>query len=286
MRNSIIIRSFLMLLLSTVLSLSVILTVNAADEIDISQIQSVNIKINGLSYTGEEALLIDGTTYLPFRAFFDYVYDGEVSWDKEAKTAAAASETLTITAKVGDNYICANGRYLYNSKPVLLIEGKVYVPARALASVFSFDVTWDENDGSVALDGSGDALESADTFYDSVSLYWLSRIISCESRGEELQGQIAVGNVVLNRMASDEYPDTVYGVVFDKKFGVQFTPAYNGRIYKEPADISVIAAKICLEGYSISDSIIYFYDPTLSTTSWMEKDCDYEFTIGCHRFFS
>lgn len=286
MRNGKIFRFFLMLLLSTVLSLSVILTVNAADEIDISQTQSVNIKINGLSYTGEEALLIDGTTYLPFRSFYDYVHDGEVSWDKDMKTATAVSESLMLTAKVADNYICANGRYLYSAKPVLLIEGRVYVPARSFASVFSFDVTWDESDSSVALDGSGDALESGDAFYDSVSLYWLSRIISCESRGEELQGQIAVGNVVLNRMADDAYPDTVYGVVFDKKFGVQFTPAYNGRIYKEPADISVIAAKICLEGYSISDSIIYFYDPTLSTTSWMEKDCDYEFTIGCHRFFS
>ncbi len=286
MRNSIIVRLALMLLLSTVLSLSVILTVNAADEIDISQTQSVNIKINGLSYTGEEALLINDTTYLPFRAFFDYVHDGEVSWNDDEQTALAESETLTVTARVGDNYLCANGRYLYGSMPILLIEGRVYVPARMFATVFSYEVLWDEKDGSVALDGSGNALESADTFYDSVSLYWLSRIISCESRGEELQGQIAVGNVVLNRVADDAYPDTVYGVVFDKKFGVQFTPAYNGRIYKEPADISVIAAKICLEGYSLSDSIIYFYDPTLSTTSWMEKDCDYEFTIGCHRFFS
>ena len=286
MRNSKIIRLVLMLLISMVLSLSVILTVNAADEIDTLQTQSVDIKINGLSYTGEKALLIEGTTYLPFRAFYDFVHDGEISWNRGAKTATAVSETLTIVAKVGDNYICANDRYLYSAKPVLLIEGRVYVPARVFASVFCFDVVWDESEGSVLLDGSGDPLESADTFYDSVSLYWLSRIISCESRGEELQGQIAVGNVVLNRVASSDYPDTVYGVVFDKKFGVQFTPAYNGRIYKEPADISIIAAKICLEGYSISDSIIYFYDPKLSTTNWMEKDCDYEFTIGCHRFFS
>ncbi len=286
MRNGKLIRIFLMLLLSTVLSLSVILTVNAADEIDISQTRSVNININGLSYTGEDALLIEDTTYLPFRAFFDYVHEGEVSWDHKEQSAKAVSKTLEVTAKVGDNYICANGRYLYGNKPILMLENKVYVPARMYASVFSYEVLWDETDGSVSLEGSGEALESADTYYDSVSLYWLSRIISCESRGESLRGQIAVGNVVLNRVNADEYPDTVYGVIFDKKFGVQFTPAYNGRIYKEPADISVVAAKICLEGYSLSDSIIYFYDPELSTTSWMEKDCDYEFTIGCHRFFS
>lgn len=286
MKNSSFVRVFLTLLFLMVLSLSVVLTVNAADEIDISQTQKVNIEINGLSYTAETALLIDGTTYLPFRAFYEYVHNGEIVWDENAKTATATSDTLSITATVGDNYVCANGRYIYSSASTILINGRIYIPARTLAKIFSYELVWDEKTSSVDMEGDGTPILNATDYYDSVSLYWLSRIISCEARGEELEGQIAVGNVVLNRVESDEYPNTVYGVVFDKKFGVQFTPAYNGTIYSEPAEISVIAAKICLEGYSLSDSILYFYEPTLSTTSWMEYDCDYEFTIGCHRFFS
>jgi N-acetylmuramoyl-L-alanine amidase len=52
----------------------------------------------------------------------------------------------------------------------------------------------------------GGAIESGDTWYDEEDLYWLSRIISAEARGESLEGQIAVGNVVLNRMKSDRWP--------------------------------------------------------------------------------
>lgn len=48
-------------------------------------------------------------------------------------------------------------------------------------------------------------------------LYWLSRIISAESRGESLKGQIAVGNVVLNRVEEDDFPDTIPAVIFDRK---------------------------------------------------------------------
>lgn len=68
---------------------------------------------------------------------------------------------------------------------------------------------------------SGAAVTSPDAPYNAVDYYWLSRIISAESQGEPLEGQIAVGNVVLNRVESDQFPDTIAGVVFDQKYAVQ-----------------------------------------------------------------
>ena len=67
--------------------------------------------------------------------------------------------------------------------------------------------------------------------YDAGELYWLSRIICAESGAESMSGQIAVGNVILNRVRSGSFPNTVEGVIFDRKDAVQFEPVSNGRVY-------------------------------------------------------
>jgi N-acetylmuramoyl-L-alanine amidase len=74
-------------------------------------------------------------------------------------------------------------------------------------------------------------------------------------------------------------------VIFDKKYGVQFSPVANGTIYNTPTEESIIAAKICLEGYSLSNDILYFVNPKLAPNSWMANNRPYAFTIGNHAFF-
>ena len=126
----------------------------------------------------------------------------------------------------------------------------------------------------------------AEQYYNKDSLYWLSRIISAESQGEPLLGQIAVGNVVLNRMRSPLYPNTVYGVIFDRRYGVQFSPVKDGSIYNPPYATSVTAAKICLEGYSVSGEILFFLEPLISVSLWVPNNRPYRFTIGHHDFYA
>ena len=116
-------------------------------------------------------------------------------------------------------------------------------------------------------------------------VYWLSRIISAESRGEPLLGQIAVGNVILNRVESSQYPDTVEGVVFDTKYGVQFQPVSNGTIYDAPASSSLVAAKLCLEGTDVVGESLYFFSPALSAGRWIVSNATYYTTIGGHQFY-
>ncbi|MBQ8689848.1 MAG: cell wall hydrolase [Clostridia bacterium] len=160
----------------------------------------------------------------------------------------------------------------------------MYVPARTLARAFSLTLT---QDGSAArLTGNIAPVKSGASFYDADAVYWLSRIISAESRGEPLIGQIAVGNVVLNRVRSSAFPNTIWGVIFDRKYGVQFSPVANGTIYQAPTASAVLAAKICLDGFSVSPDALYFLRPSASESSWIVKNREYLFTIRNHYFFA
>ena len=105
-------------------------------------------------------------------------------------------------------------------------------------------------------------------------------------RSESFQGQLAVGSVVMNRVASDEFPDTIREVVFDCKDGVQFEPVSNGTIYDEPSPLSVTAARQILSGgESVVGDCLYFYAPALSQGKWINANRTYYTTIGCHRFY-
>ena len=125
----------------------------------------------------------------------------------------------------------------------------------------------------------------ADSAYDYEDLYWLARIISAEAKGESFTGQIGVGTVVLNRVRSKEFPNTVKGVVFDQKYGTQFTPVANGTIYEAPTQSAIVAAKMCLDGYTLSDSVLYFLNPRIATSSWIQNNRKYAFRIGNHDFY-
>ena len=98
-------------------------------------------------------------------------------------------------------------------------------------------------------------------------------------------GQIAVGNVVLNRVRHENYPDNIKEVVFDDLYGIQFEPVENGTVYDEPAPSSVLAAKMALEGASVVGESLYFFAPDLSPGTWIVENGIYHSTIGCHRFY-
>lgn len=129
------------------------------------------------------------------------------------------------------------------------------------------------------------SMVKADSAYDYEDLYWLSRIISAEARGESFTGQIGVGTVVLNRVRSKEFPNTVKSVVFDRKYGTQFTPVANGSIYNTPTQSAVVAAKMCLDGYTLSNSVLYFLNPSIATSSWIQNNRKYAFRVGNHEFY-
>ncbi len=232
--------------------------------------------------------LISSTTYVPLRAFFDaFVPNATLTYHASIRTAELSSEGLTVSARDGSHILYANGRCLYADMPIkILSNDTMYVPIRMLAKVLSLDVFWSEKYRAVTLMGDPIPLESGATYYSEEDLYWLSRIISAEARGEPFIGQVAVGNVVLNRRAHRDYPDTVKEVIFDRQGGtVQFSPTVDGSIWKAPYSTSVTAAKVCLEGYTVSERILFFYAPSMVSSTWIERNRPFAFTIAGHRFF-
>lgn len=247
--------------------------------------EAIDVRLNGVD-TEIGALLIGSTTYVPFDAANDALSLGSVQISTYADTMRAVTPFATISAKAGDCYIEAEGRYL-GGKNVLNISGMLYVPIRSLAKAYNADVEWRADTRSVDLYAAElSGITSGDEFYSSDEVYWLSRIISAEASGESMEGKILVGNVVLNRVASNEFPNTIYGVIFDREWGVQFTPIANGTIYNEPTADSIIAAKLCLDSYYISRSAMYFLNPAYATNFWVPANRPYLMTVGCHDFYS
>lgn len=222
-----------------------------------------------------------GTTYIGLRSVARAMdEEAVVTWESGA--AMVRTEDLELRAVPGEKWICANGRYLYVPGGVQLIEGRTLLPIRVLADAFGAMVDWNGETRKITVRGSENTPVAQ---YEEDALYWLARIISAESRGESLRGQIAVGNVVLNRVKSSDFPDTVYDVVFDSRWGGQFEPVRNGTIYSEPAVISVIAAKLCLEGADVAGKSLYFLDPTKAKNLWAVKNRPYLMSIGVHDFY-
>ena len=246
-----------------------------------------SVKVNGRQVLAGDVFTYRGDTYVPMFRFSAWLGKFQYSYDYKTKTAKINGENLAISATEGKLYIEANGRYFYTSGEVMLDNGEMYVPIRPIVKALNSYVYYDDKVGQYVV-SSGDSrlLRSGDDFYRADEVLWLARIIHAESQGEPIRGKIAVGNVILNRVRSSQFPNTIYSVIFDKKYGVQFTPSVNGAIYNTPNAESVIAAKICLEGYSISNDILYFVNPKLAPNSWASKNRPYAFTIQNHSFFS
>ena len=244
------------------------------------------VYLDGKEVLPGECIILESVTYVPLRKFCNLFEDCRITWDAKTSTATVRTSDLTLTVQSGAVYITANGHYYYTVGEVRNLNGHLYVPIRPLARAFAAELYWNASARRVELtsDPTGrNAVAWAN--YNADEVYWLSRIISAESKGEPLKGQIAVGNVVLNRVKSPAYPNTIYGVIFDRKYGTQFSPVAIGTIYQKPTAKAEIAAKICLEGYSLSEDILFFLNPRASTNFWIVKNRPFAFTIGNHDFY-
>ena len=245
---------------------------------------ALSLKVNGTDQTGAaKAVLVEDTTYVSLRSVAAMLDEAAVvTWSNG--TARVETNSLSLTARPGDQYIQANGRCFYVAGGVKLREGTTMVPLRALAAAMGGSVEWQSAERTAVLTTGSGVPAAAD--YNQEDLYWLSRIISAESKGEPFTGKLAVGTVVLNRVASSEFPDTVKEVVFDERWGGQFEPVRNGTVYDTPTEESVIAAKLCLEGVCEAGNSLYFLAPSLTNNHWIMNNREYVTTIGIHWFYA
>ncbi len=246
---------------------------------------SFRITYNGARLSSD-ARMINGVPYVALRSFINETTDMTVTYKSAAKTLNIRGTGLDMDVIDGSNVIYANGRYLFSMTPsVIMTNGRMYAPLNNVAKALGFNYSFSSSAGAV-LSGKVKPITHASSYYAEDAVYWLSRIISAESRGESLLGQIAVGSVVMNRVKSSLYPNTIWGVIFDRKYGVQFSPIIDGSIYSSPTASSVAAAKICLEGFNVNSSALFFLYPRHSTSSWIPNNRTYLFSIGKHDFYA
>ena len=242
---------------------------------------TVSVGNNSLSVSG---FVFNGVYYIPFRAAAGMINGSSYSYDSANRISTMRAPGLEIVAGDGCFVTYANGRALFNTVPnVIMSDGRLYIPANVFAKAVGMNLNI--GNGKVTVSGSYSPILRAEQYYREDEVFWLARIIHAESRGESLLGQIAVGNVVLNRVKSAYYPNTIYSVIFDRKYGVQFSPILDGSIYNTPSYNATLAAKICLEGYDITGGAFFFLEPRLATSSWIPRTREYAFTIGNHDFY-
>lgn len=108
----------------------------------------------------------------------------------------------------------------------------------------------------------------------------LARAISGEARGESYEGQVAVGAVILNRVNSSKFPNTLAGVIYQSG---AFDSVKDGQINMEPTSTALKAAQDALSGWDPTGGCIYFFNPSTSTSKWIWSRPIVR-TIGKHCF--
>lgn len=110
--------------------------------------------------------------------------------------------------------------------------------------------------------------------------YLLARLVHGEARGEPYVGKVAVAAVVLNRVKSASFPNTISGVIFQSG---AFDCVKDGQMWMTPDGESIRAANDALAGWDPTSGCIYYYNPATATSSWIWTR-EVRLTIGAHAF--
>ena len=116
--------------------------------------------------------------------------------------------------------------------------------------------------------GLGGSSTSNGTKYTNDEVNLLAKVISGEARGESYEGQVAVGAVILNRVAHPSFPDTISGVVYQKG---AFSCVNDSNWYQPVAASAKRAAQDAMNGWDPSGGAIYYYNPAKTSNAWMRS---------------
>lgn len=128
--------------------------------------------------------------------------------------------------------------------------------------------------------GSGSASNNSSSKYSDSDVMLLAKLIYGEARGESYVGQVAVGAVVLNRIKSASFPNTIAGVIYQK---YAFTAVDDGQINLTPNATAKKAAQDAMNGWDPSYGALYYYNPATATSQWIFSRKTTT-TIGNHVF--
>ena len=133
---------------------------------------------------------------------------------------------------------------------------------------------------AMGISSSSQTTSSGSSSYTNSDLALLARLIHGEARGESYTGKVAVGAVVLNRVKSASFPNTISGVIYQP---YAFTAVSDGQINLAPDSSCMEAAKAAMNGWDPTYGAIYYYNPSTATSKWIFSRTT-TVTIGNHVF--
>jgi hypothetical protein len=241
----------------------------------------VTVKVNDKCIKmDEEPYIKNGRTYVSVR-FIAEALGSKVEWipeekkvlisentkEKESKTDLSetvastvyANENEAIKLVIGSKEILAYGQKKQTDAAAELVNGRTMVPLRFVSENLDCDVKWDELTYSVLINKKGIVVPQQyieNRSYTDEDLMWLARIVQVEVKGLSVNGRVAVANVVLNRVKSPKFPNTVYDVIH---VSGQFPPVRKASFKNlVPSKECIIAAKMALEGVNNVGNCLYF----------------------------
>lgn len=113
---------------------------------------------------------------------------------------------------------------------------------------------------------SGGSSSSSGTGSSSSDVYLLARCVYGEARGESYKGQVAVAAVVLNRVRSSSFPNTISGVIYQPG---AFSVVSDGQINLTPNDTALKAARDAMNGWDPTGGCLYYYNPAKTSNKWI-----------------
>ena len=274
---------------------------------------NISIKVNG-KYLSPDVppFITNSSTYVPIRFVSEALNIKNIKWDAESGSVTIKSADKTLVLFVNKNYAYINNEYTRLENNALISNSRTFVPVRFISECFNAYVDWDDSTQTVLINSnkttssskpsnstntkpsssssnntvaSAPSNSASQTSNYNDAVYWLSRITEAEASGEPFKGKVAVGEVILNRVKCEEFPNTIWGVIFDKNFGIQFEPVANGTIYNTPSEDSILAAKTALNGSNYIGECLYFLNPTIAKSTWITKNREYYTTISKHEFY-
>lgn len=262
---------------------------------------SANIVLDGkLLDMSQGSIILKDTAYGSLREICELL-EISVEWDESFSHAEITKNDIELSFKIGDSSCVLNGKNTSMPQSII-VNGKTMISLRFLSETFGFKFSWNDKLRTTVISSTNSMPQEHELElivpkpipnnssekvqdYSQEDLYWLSRLVHAESQGECYDGKLAVANVILNRVKSSEFPNDVKSVVFDKQYGVQFTPTVNGEIYSQPSKESTQAAMEALKGKNNAKGALYFLNPRKATSSWIQKNRKYAFSIENHNFY-
>lgn len=248
--------------------------------------ESLRVYVDGLlTARGWEE---DGCIFVSPRAFAGLL-GLDMSWSGDEESFGLGLGTLHVQGEKGLPYYSAGDRYVWAPEGWILRGGELCLPLDAVCKLFSLEALESEDgvcrlsaERAELLDGSADWYELN---FPADDIYWLSHIISAEAMYEPLEGQIGVGNVVMNRVNDPRFPGNVFSVIYDTEHTIQFEPIALGGIREDPTEQAQLAAWLVLEGANTVGDSLYFVNPAYGSW-WFDSALQLVTAIGNHNFYA